>query len=140
MKLKAVEILTGSDLMQKKEKQRLVCLTGRAALTEQLVSALSAVLAQQLVVAHQQLHRGELVEAGLDRALLRAGRVAVRQGLERPLVVLLVKVVPWHLALFGGVVRRQRWRGAGGVTSRQAHVDPGNRRRQLFYSTTLTGG
>lgn len=33
--------------MKKKEKQRLACLT------EQLVSALGAVLTQQLVVAHQ---------------------------------------------------------------------------------------
>lgn len=90
MKLKAVQILTGSDMMKMREKQRLVCLTGRAALAEQLVSALGAVLAQQLVVAHQQLHRGELMEAGLDGALLGAGRVVVGQGLERPLVVLLV--------------------------------------------------
>lgn len=56
--------------------------------------ALSAVLTQQLVVAHQQLHRGKLVQTGLDGALLGAGYVAVGQCLEGPLVVLMVQVLP----------------------------------------------
>lgn len=58
------------------------------------LSALSAVLTQQLVVAHQQLHRGKLVQTGLDRALLGAGYVAVGQCLEGSLVVWMVQVLP----------------------------------------------
>ncbi len=72
---------------------QMFCLTGRAALAQLFLSAFSAALTQQLVVAHQQFHRGELVEAGLDGALLGAGCVTVRQRLEGPLVVLMVEVI-----------------------------------------------
>lgn len=68
-------------------------LTSWAALPLLLLSALGAALTEQLVVAHQQLYGGELVEAGLDGALPGAGRVAVGEGLERPLVVLMVAVL-----------------------------------------------
>lgn len=66
--------------------------TCRAASAQLLVLAVSAALTQQLVVAHQQLDGGELVQAGLDGALLGAGGVAVGQSLERCLVVLMVEV------------------------------------------------
>lgn len=68
-------------------------LTRGAALAQLLVSAFGAALTQQLVVSHQQLHRGELVEAGLDGALLGAGRVTVGQRLEGPVRVLMLEVV-----------------------------------------------
>lgn len=64
-----------------------------AALAQLLHPTFSAALTEQPVVAHQQLHRGELVEAGLDGALLGTGCVTVGQSLEGPLVVLMVEIV-----------------------------------------------
>lgn len=52
----------------------------------------SAVFTEQLVVAHEQLNGGELMEAGLDGALFRAGCVAVTEDLKGPLMVLTVSV------------------------------------------------
>lgn len=54
--------------------------------------SLSAVLTEQFVVAHQQLNRGELMQAGLYGALFRAGGVTVTEGLEGPLMVLTVSL------------------------------------------------
>lgn len=93
-----LKALCGSSLI--------VGLTGGAALAQLFVSALGAVLTQQLVVAHQQLHGGELVEAGLDGALLGAGCVTLGKRLERPLVVLMVEVrgLIWRAVCGGGAV------------------------------------
>ncbi|TNN57685.1 hypothetical protein EYF80_032054 [Liparis tanakae] len=95
-----------------------------------LLPALGAAVAQQLVVAHQQLHRGELVQAGLDGALLGAGGVAVGQRLERPLVVVVLMVQV--------VSRRRLPRLLGGaVPTSEAQVDFGHSGGELLHGAAL---
>lgn len=95
----------------------LVCLTCGAAFAQLLLLAVSAALTQQLVVAHQQLDGGELMQAGLDGALLGAGGVAVGQGLERSLVVLMVEVIS---GLSAPLLLRRTVSGSGDVAGREA--------------------
>lgn len=113
------------------------CLTGRAALAQLFLFALSAALTQQLVVAHQQFHRGELVQARLDGALLGAGCVTVGQRLEGPLVVLMVEVVPaLRLSrLLWRAVRRRR-----ALPRSEPDVDFGHCGNELLHGTALPRG
>lgn len=110
---------------KKKTKTKPNALTSWAALAQVFLSALGTVLTQQLVVAHQQLHRGELVEAGLDGALLGAGYVAVGQCLEGPLVVLVQVLYALSSLLLCRIVRRT-------ISGGEAEVDLWHRWHQLL--------
>ncbi len=71
-----------------------ICVSIHTAPLHLSLPSLSAVLTEQFVVAHQQLNRGELMQAGLYGALFRAGGVAMTEGLEGPLMVLLTVPLP----------------------------------------------
>lgn len=105
-------------------------LTSWAALAQVFLSALSTVLTQQLVVAHQQLHRGKLVETGLDRALPGAGYVAVGERLKGPLVVMMQVLSALCFSLF---FWRTVWRT---MSRREAEIDLWHCRYQLLYTAT----
>lgn len=100
--------------------QRMFCLTCRAAFAQLLLPAVGAALTQQLVVAHQQLDGGELVQTGLDGALLGAGGVTVGQNLERSLMVLMVEILS---GLSTPLLIRRTVGGSGDVAGREAQVD-----------------
>lgn len=109
------------------------------ALAQLLLPALGAVLTEQLVVAHQQLHRRELVQAGLDGALFGGRSVTVGQGLEGPLVVVVVELVSAldvHQLFRGTVARRRRVPRR----RREAQVDFRNRGDQLLHGAALLSG
>lgn len=109
-------------------------LTRWAALTQLLLSAFSAALTEQLVVAHQQFHWGKLVEAGLDGALLGAGDVTVGQCLERPLVVLILEIIS---RLSVTLLLWRTWRGRWAVSRTESQADLRYWRNQVLYSDTL---
>lgn len=110
--------------------------TCRAAPAQLLLPTFGAALTEQPVVAHQQLHRGELVEAGLDGALLGAGCVAVGQSLKGPLVVLMVEIIS---ALCFSVLLQRTVSGCRAVPRSEAQADFRNRANYLFYGAALPG-